>query len=157
MVWGALTSVVPFYAGLSLEEIGGRGVRWPARSQASAMPPADSRPAPGQAATPSNGSETVDGLKLGTYRPIWAAPEVEVSPALHYTIARQQLEISPEDAGRLGIGPGDPVTISQNGTRLRGVAHVRSGVPAGTAFLAEGLAEDSANALTGPVVEVHKR
>jgi NADH-quinone oxidoreductase subunit G len=121
------------------------------------MPSADSRPAPGQAATSSNGSETGDGLKLGTYRPIWAAPEVEVSPALHYTIARQRLEVSPEDAHRLGIRPGDAVTISQNGTRLRGTAHVRSGVPEGTAFLAEGLAEDSANVLTGAVVEVHKR
>ena len=31
---------------------------------------------------PANGA-----LRLGTYRPIWAAPEVEISPALQYTIA----------------------------------------------------------------------
>ena len=31
---------VPFYAGLTLEEIGGHGVRWPERPQAAATPPA---------------------------------------------------------------------------------------------------------------------
>ena len=44
--------------------------------------------------------------------------------------------------------------MAQNGTRLRGRAHVRTGVPAGTAFVADGLAEDSGNALTEPLVEV---
>jgi hypothetical protein len=34
---------------------------------------------------------------------------------------------------------------------------VRSGVPAGTVFLAEGIAAGSANVLTEPLVEVHKR
>ena len=50
----------------------------------------------------------------------------------------------------------DSIDVSQNGTRLRGTAHVRSGVPAGTAFLADGIAEDSANALTESVVEVQQ-
>ena len=105
-----------------------------------------------------DGAGTSNGnLRLGTYRSIWAAPEVEVSPALQYTIPRQQVELSPEDARRLGIADGDSIGLSQNGTRLRGWAHVRSGVPAGTAFLADGISEDSANAFTEPVVEVHKR
>ncbi len=46
--------------------------------------------------------------------------------------------------------------ISQNGTRLNGRAAVRTGVPEGTAFLATGIAQDSANALTEPRVEVSK-
>ena len=46
--------------------------------------------------------------------------------------------------------------MGANGTRIRGTAHVRTGVPAGTAFAADGIAEDSANALTEPVVEVRK-
>ena len=82
---------------------------------------------------------------------------MEISPALHFTIARQQLELSPEDARRLGISGGDTVEVSQNGTRLRAKAVVRSGVSAGTAFLAEGIADDSANALTGGEIEVGKR
>jgi anaerobic selenocysteine-containing dehydrogenase len=93
---------------------------------------------------------------LGRYKPIWADPQVEISPALHYTIARQQLELSPEDAARLGISSGEAVEISQNGTRLSGTAQVRSGVPEGTAFLAEGIAADSANALTEDTIEVRK-
>jgi NADH-quinone oxidoreductase subunit G len=100
---------------------------------------------------PKNGA-----LRLGRYRPIWADPQVEISPALHYTIARQQVELSPEDAARLGIASGQTVEVSQNGTRLEGTAQVRSGVPTGTAFLAEGIAAESANLLTEPTIDVRK-
>jgi anaerobic selenocysteine-containing dehydrogenase len=93
---------------------------------------------------------------LGRYRPIWADPQVEISPALHYTIAHQQVELSPEDAARLGIASGETVVVSQNGTQLRGTAQIRSGIPIGTAFLAEGIASESANALTEPTIEVRK-
>jgi NADH-quinone oxidoreductase subunit G len=166
MAFAQLVEAVPFYRGISLEAIGGRGVRWPALDVASELsaPASDQarpatarrgatgeRPAGGNGAAPSTGS-----LRLGTYRSIWAAPEVEISPALKFTIARQQVELSPEDASRLGIGNGDAVDVAQNGTRLRGTAHVRSGVPAGTVFVADGITDESANALTEPVVEVQK-
>jgi NADH-quinone oxidoreductase subunit G len=95
-------------------------------------------------------------LRLGTYRPIWASPEVEISPALQYAIAHQQAELSPEDARRLGIVTGETLEVSQNGTRLTAKAAVRSGVPEGTIFLATGIAADDANALTEPTVEVRK-
>jgi NADH-quinone oxidoreductase subunit G len=177
---------VPFYAGLTLEEIGGRGVRWPLREQAAALPRGetaarpDERPAgirspqssaqhpaspegatgessgyPDRAAPPQYAS--IDALRLGTYRPIWASPEVEISPALKFAVPEQLVELSPEDARRLGIGQGETVQVAQNGTRLLGRAHVRSGVPKGTAFLAEGVASESANALTEPLIEVSKR
>jgi anaerobic selenocysteine-containing dehydrogenase len=81
---------------------------------------------------------------------------VELSPALHYTIARQLLELSPEDARRLGVQSGENVVVSQNGTRLSATAHVRTGVPAGTAFLAEGIAADSANVFTESTIAVAK-
>jgi NADH-quinone oxidoreductase subunit G len=153
-----LAAAVPFYEGLTLEEIGGRGVRWPERDAASAMPSV----ATGLPANPrSSGVRVLDEgpaangtLRLGTYRPIWAAPEVEASPALHFTIAHQQIELSPEDAQRLGIHHGATVSVAQNGTRLSATAAVRTGVPPGTAFLADGIATDSANALTEPMVKV---
>jgi NADH-quinone oxidoreductase subunit G len=160
MAFRQLVDAVPFYEGLTLEEIGGRGLRWPEREQASAyvvgdnFRQAEEIPHNGQPATsgaPQNGA-----LRLGTYKPIWAAPEVEISPALQYTIARQQAELSPEDARRLNIGSGDKLEISQNGTRLEATAAVRSGVPAGTVFLATGIKAHSANALTEPHVEVRK-
>ncbi len=154
MAFRQLVDAVPFYEGLTLDEIGGHGVRWPARPAAEAMPGGElvsersPRPAP---ESPSNGA-----LALGTYRPIWAAPEVEVSPALHFAIAEQRLELSPEDAQRLGIANGESVEVAQNGTRLRARAAVRSGVPQGSAFLADGLAAQSANALTERVIQVYK-
>jgi NADH-quinone oxidoreductase subunit G len=105
---------------------------------------------------PKDGAATNGHLRLGTYRPIWASPEVEISPSLEYTIAIQQAELSPEDAARLGVRSGQPVEVSQNGTRLTAPAAVRSGVPEGTLFLATGIASDSANAFTEPEVEVRK-
>jgi NADH-quinone oxidoreductase subunit G len=159
MVFKQIVETVPFYEGLTLEEIGGRGIRWPARGQASRLPDVDSGALGTPRISPSNGDERPrDGaLRLGTYRSIWAAPEVEVSPALKFTAAHQLLELSPADAQRLEVTSGDAVAVSQNGTRLSAEAHVRTGVPEGTVFLAEGIAEDSANALTEPHVEVSKR
>ena len=162
-VFEQLVAAVPFYAGLSLEEIGGGGVRWTRREQASAFPPgAPGAPAPRVASSSasSSGSSTAQpgngALRLGTYRPIWASPEVEISPALHYLIPGQQLELSPEDAGRLGVGNGEQVQVMQNGSRVHAKAVVRSAVPAGSAFLAEGIGDQSANLLTEPLIEVRK-
>jgi NADH-quinone oxidoreductase subunit G len=154
-VFADLVAAVPFYAGLTLEEIGGRGVRWPEREAASA---ASTEALPAESFRPS--VPVLPGeseLRLGTYRPIWAAPECEISPALHFLIPHQQLELSPRDADWLGIAHGDEVTVGQNGTRINAKAFVRSAVPAGSAFLAEGIGgKQSANTLTEPLIEVHK-
>ncbi len=172
MAFAQLADTIPFYRGITLESIGGRGVRWQEGEGASAFPDLGEtfRPAKeiahSSAATPDgpeNGASS-DGagalgagaLRLGIYRPIWASPEVEISPSLQYTIAHQQAELSPEDAARLGIASGDRIEVSQNGTRLKAAAVVRSGVPEGTVFLATGIASDSANALTEPTVEITK-
>jgi NADH-quinone oxidoreductase subunit G len=158
-----LVDAVPFYEGLTYEEIGGRGVRWPVRPQAVSMAAgagewaaagsSDGWEGAGssQLAASSNGH-----LRLGTYRPIWAAPECEVSPALKFLIPEQQVELSPHDAQRLGITHGEDVVVTQNGTRLNAKAFVRSAVPAGSAFLADGLAAQSANVLTESLIEVIK-
>ncbi|MEA2145087.1 MAG: NADH-quinone oxidoreductase subunit, partial [Solirubrobacteraceae bacterium] len=158
MAFRQLVAAVPVYEGLTLEEIGGRGVRWTERDGAAAMPmpsgQAASAPRSSGVRVLGDGAPANGSLRLGTYRSIWASPEVELSPALHFTIAHQQLELSPEDARRLGISHGSTVTVAQNGTRLSATAAVRTGVPPGTVFLAEGIATDSANALTAPLVEV---
>ncbi len=164
MAFAQLVQASPIYRDLTLEEIGGRGVRWQEREAASAFPasseiPSTSASSPGGlAAADDGGSPTSNGaLRLGTYRSIWAAPEVEISPALKFTVARQHLELSPEDAQRLGVSTGDAVDVAQNGTRVKALAHVRTGVAPGTVFLAEGIGGDSANAFTDPTVEVEKR
>jgi NADH-quinone oxidoreductase subunit G len=179
-VFADLVAAVPFYDGLTVDEIGGRGIRWPERESAAA---AATDQAGDDAATeesfaaaspvlPNQGE-----LRLGTYRPIWAAPECEISPALKFLIPDQQIELSPSDADWLGIAHGDEVTVGQRdgsraaqggeaggraggnreGTRINAKAFVRSAVPAGSAFLAEGIeGAQSANALTEPLIEVHK-
>jgi NADH-quinone oxidoreductase subunit G len=148
MAYAQLAEQVPFYAGITLDGIGGRGIRWPeSATLAGAWPPGDRGPfgleTPPYAPTP-NGS-----LRLGTYRSIWASPEVEVAPALKFLAARQVVELNPADAARLGVGHGDRVAVGADGRRVVGKAHLRSDAPAGTAFLQTGIREESAAELPG--------
>jgi NADH-quinone oxidoreductase subunit G len=156
-VFEQLVAAVPVYEGITLEEIGGSGFRWLEWPQGRALTGGDEIPiAQPTVESPSSPAPANGALRLGTYRPIWASPEVEVSPALKYLTPHQQVELSPEDARRLGIGHGDHVLVSQNGTQLAATAAVRTGVPPGSAFLAEGIAVASANSLSEPLIEVHK-
>jgi NADH-quinone oxidoreductase subunit G len=176
-VFEQLVAAVPFYAGLTLGELEGHGVRWPERPQGAAITlglgisvgfPVDPRE---QDPAVANGA-----LRLGTYRPIWAAPECEISPALQYLIPGQQVLLSPQDAERLGVDDGDEVMVAQlddsrgtqsgeaggragakrEGTTLNAHAAIHSAVQTGSAFLATGIAADSANRLTEPLIEVTK-
>jgi NADH-quinone oxidoreductase subunit G len=82
---------VPFYARLTLEEIGGTGVRWQEREAASAFPPAS-----GEAASVSALAEPPehaagpwpDAADLAGWRSVWDATEVEYSPALEFLFPR---------------------------------------------------------------------
>ena len=47
-------------------------------------------------------------LRLGTYRTLWAAKEVDASPILQFAIPRQIVELSPEDAARARRARGRP-------------------------------------------------
>jgi NADH-quinone oxidoreductase subunit G len=144
-----LFEAVPFYAGLTLDEIGGRGIRWPERvtewegwepaavDVPAAVPAADDR-----------------SLRLGTFRPLWAAKEVDASPILQFAIPRQVVELSPDDAKALGVSEGDRVEVGSNGTRVRGAVKLRAAVPAGSLFVAEGVEGEPANLLTEPLVKV---
>jgi len=99
MVFAQLTAAVPFYGGLTLDQIGGRGVRWGETPGAGSFPhPQLTLEAPAPQPAPHDGA-----LRLGTFRSIWASPEVEASPSLQFLAPRQRLEVSPEDARRLGI------------------------------------------------------
>ncbi len=143
-----LFEAVPFYAGMTLDELGGRGVRWTERPAAAGWPAADIGPfgleVPPHAPTP-NGS-----LRLGTFRSIWAAPEVELSPALKFLRHAQRAELNPVDAERLGISP-RRAGRGRIGTarRVNATAVLRTAVPEGSVFLEEGIADDSASELDG--------
>ncbi len=101
-----LFDAVPFYAELTLEQIGGRGVRWQEREAASAFPTADATagsagpPAPpalatlahsgADEATAADQTTAADATELAGWRSVWDAPEVEFSPALEFLFPREQ-------------------------------------------------------------------
>jgi NADH-quinone oxidoreductase subunit G len=155
MASAQLFQAVPFYAGLTLDAIGGRGVRWPATEAATAFGARPWEPAPLD--VPGPAPALADGaLRVGTWRPLWASKEVDLSPALRFLRPRQVVELSPVDADRLGIRDGDHVEVGANGTRVRGAVRVRATVPGGSVFLVEGTHDEPANQLTEPLVEVRR-
>jgi len=129
----ALTAAVPIYAGLTLAEIGGRGVRWQERGEGSLPEPPE--PSEEPLADPPAAPE---GLRLAAVPSLWRGPEVEHSPSLRFLAGEGLAELSPEDAGRLGISSGDDLVVSRNGDRVEAVAAVRSAVPEGSMFIAGG-------------------
>jgi len=147
MATAQLVDQVPFYAGLTLEEIGGNGVRWPAREAAGAFPAAE----PGSPAFETiPGPAAVNGrLRLGTFRSIWNAPEVKVSPALKFLHPKLRVEMAPADAQRLELFQGDQVVVGSDGQTVDATVAVRESMPEGSVFL-------ETNALDGPLVEVRR-
>jgi NADH-quinone oxidoreductase subunit G len=92
--------------------------------------------------------ELPDGLRLGAVPALFASPTVEHSPSLRFLAPRQRAELSPADAERLGIGPGDEVEVSAGDRKVRAIAALRAGVRPGSVFLLLGTGDDGANALT---------
>jgi NADH-quinone oxidoreductase subunit G len=131
MVTTIVTEAVPFYRGLTLEEIGGHGVRWQERGAASAAPEAEASAEPLAEPPP-----LAEAPRLGAVPSLWSGPEVEHSPVLSFLAPAPRAELSVEDARRLAVDAGDEVEVSWNGHSVRARAAVRSGVPPGNVFLA---------------------
>jgi NADH-quinone oxidoreductase subunit G len=156
-----LFDAVPFYAGLTLEEIGGRGVAWTERDAAAAFPDPSSSDDPssagGEHEAPYQPAASPNGaLRLGRFRSIWASPEVEVSPALKFLHPSQRIEMSPLDAQRLGLANGERVLVGPADASVRATVALRDASPVGSVFLEDAIGAHSANALDGPLVEIHK-
>ena len=156
-----LAEDAPLYAGITLDEIGGRGVRWQERAHGAnaarvafgdlrfgppAEPPAPLRPGE-------------NALRLSTRPGLWASWVAEQSPSLRFLVSGQQVEISPLDAQRLGVESGDAVQVRSNGHAVDAVVQIRERAKRGTATLIEGTAEGNANVLadSAPVlVEIQR-
>ncbi|NLT04961.1 MAG: molybdopterin-dependent oxidoreductase, partial [Solirubrobacterales bacterium] len=142
----AVFAAVPFYAGLTLDEIGGRGVRWQDRDAAAALPGAELPDVP-----IGEPPALADGLRLGAVPALFAAPAAVHSPSLAFLVPRQRAELSPADAERLGIAPGAPVEVSAGERTVRATAAIRDAIRPGSVFLLQGLGSDGAEALTNGV------
>jgi NADH-quinone oxidoreductase subunit G len=157
MLSAQVFAAVPFYAGLTLDEIGGQGVRWQERDAASALDAPDLPD--GQLETPPELGAADGRFTLGTVPSLWGGRVTEHAPTLRFLSPHQRAEISAEDAERLGIAPGDAVEIAHNGTSVRATAALRARLRPGDVFLIEGTSQDNANALSNgkPLsVEVRK-
>ena len=143
----ALAAEVPFYAGLTLDEIGGTGIRWQEREAAQAFPSPDGAPSP--RGSPSTAAASTNGhLTLGTYRDLWATEVTDRNPALRFLAPKQTIEIALDDAERMGLTDGDEVDVRSNGTSLRARVAVRERVRPGSAFMIEATVEANANELS---------
>ncbi len=152
----ALTDAVSFYNGIEDSDIGGRGIRWQDGPSGDRLPKPDRASGPGSPDPPrslSAESGPDAPLLLGTYRDLWAGPITELNPPLKFLAPQQRIEISLADAERLSLQSGDAVRVSQNGSSVDAQVQVKERIPAGVAFMAEGVADGNANALLngGPV------
>jgi predicted molibdopterin-dependent oxidoreductase YjgC len=65
----------------------------------------------------------------------------------------ERVEINPEDAARLGVGDGEPVTVASRRGRVAARARVSDRVPAGTVFMTFHFAESPTNVLTSSALD----
>jgi NADH-quinone oxidoreductase chain G len=148
---------VPFYDGLTLDEIGGRGIRWPEREAAAKLQAPDLPD--GQLEDPPEAAEANGRLRLGTRPSLWTGYVTRHAPILQFLKPQQTVELSPADAARLGVSEGTQVRVGVNGTRVNATVDVRGAMPEGTAYLIDGTEDEPVGVLLdgAPVaVEVSK-
>jgi len=94
--------------GVSLASLGERAPL-PPRSEITALETVDAPAPPTLLGGP---------LELIRYRALFSGPEVEHASELAFQRPAAEVEISPEDADRRGIGEGNEVVVRSNGTRV---------------------------------------
>jgi predicted molibdopterin-dependent oxidoreductase YjgC len=77
------------------------------------------------------------GLRLVTYRPLFSGPAVERVPELEFQRAAAEVELSRDDARRLGIRNGQTVNVRSNGTSLELRARLTRELAPGVARIAD--------------------
>ena len=131
MVTALIAEAVPFYAGITLDEIGGNGIRWQERDAASAL----EAPAPSTEAL-ERPPAAADGLVVAGVPTLWTGAAVEHSASLRFLGTGEHALLSVEDARLLGIENGDEIELATGGDSVRATAVIRTGVPTGSVFLA---------------------
>jgi NADH dehydrogenase/NADH:ubiquinone oxidoreductase subunit G len=106
------------YGGLTFGEIGEQA---PLRPRTAPPAPEPAPPAP----------RRTRGLRLVAYRPLFSGPAVERVPELQFQRPAAELELSPDDARKVGVKTGDNITVQSNGTSIRLRARVSRSVRKG--------------------------
>ena len=108
-----LFEAVPFYAGLTLDAIGGRGVRWPA-SEAAALVRGRRPGSPPSSRCPTRCRRRPTARCASARSARCGAPRRSTSRRRCASCARARcVELSPVDADRLGIREGDQVEVGR--------------------------------------------
>jgi anaerobic selenocysteine-containing dehydrogenase len=76
-------------------------------------------------------------LQLVRYRALFSGPAVERVHELQFQRPEPVIELSPDDAAVRGIGPGDTVRVSSNGTSVELRARINRALRAGVVRAAE--------------------
>ncbi|MFY9487181.1 MAG: NADH-quinone oxidoreductase subunit NuoG [Solirubrobacterales bacterium] len=149
-----IAAAVPIYDGITTDEIGGTGVRWQERPAAANLPSAGQSTFELQ--TPAAAAQPNGRLRFGTFRSLWSGKEIENSETLAPLVSNQRVELAPEDGVRLGVNTGDTVTLTTPEGEVTAVVALRDSMPAGTAFLLDGLDDPTRRAVaeTPELVEV---
>ena len=76
-------------------------------------------------------------MRLVTYRSLFSGPAVERVPELHFQRPDAEVELTRDDAQRLGITGGDAVTVRSNGTSVTLRARLVEDLAPGAARIAQ--------------------
>jgi formate dehydrogenase major subunit len=164
-VFDELASLTPSYAGMSHERLEAGGLQWPC-------------PSPDHPGTPILHAQKF-ARGLGLFSPVTYLPPAEQpdetyplvlstgrvlfhwhggtmsrrSPGLDALAPHAEVEIHPDDAGRLGIQDGQSVQIRSRRGEVVAAARITHRSPPGTVFMTFHYAEAAANLLTGDAVD----
>ncbi len=98
--------------------------------------------APAAASTHDRIDDSSEGLRLQRYRALFSGPAVERVAELAFQRPEPDVELSVADALSLGIGNGDPVVVSSNGTSVELRARVNRRLVEGVVRVADEHAGD---------------
>jgi NADH-quinone oxidoreductase subunit G len=101
--------------------------------------PAGQVPVPGTETRPGEPVEG-PGLRLVTYKPLFSGPAVERVSELEFQRPEPDVELTPDDAQRLGVLNGQEVTVRSNGTSVQLRARLAEDLSHGAARIAEDFA-----------------
>ena len=111
------------YGGLGYGRVGERAAL-PPRPEAAELPTPPAEP---------TRRDEGKGLRLLVYRPLFSGPAVDRVPELQFQRPGPEIELSPDDAGRIGVEPGAGVHVRSNGTSVELRARVNQRLVTGVA------------------------